>query len=302
MTRIVVVGSANVDLVARVPYIPEPGETVIGTEFMQAMGGKGANQAVAAARLGAEVSLIARLGDDAYGETCLASYAESGVDTRAVQRTAGVSTGLALISVADNGENSIVVISGANAWLTPQDVQAHADLLTQADAILLQLEIPLETVSAAVEIAHQAGRRVILNPAPYRALPRTLLEKITVLTPNLPEAQHLLGTAMYEDTMMAKEILGAGPQNVIITLGGKGALVAGAWGQTHVDAYHVKAVDTTGAGDAFSAGLAVGLGEGLALDEAAKFAAGAAAVAVTRVGAQPSMPTREDVVALMQRG
>ncbi|MFP4323625.1 MAG: ribokinase [Anaerolineales bacterium] len=301
MTKITVIGSANVDLVARVPYIPEPGETIIGADFMQAMGGKGANQAVAAARLGGDVTFVARVGSDAFGEACILAYSAAGIATHGVLRTTGMTTGIALIGVADNGENSIIVVPGANHALSPADIDAQAEAIQSADVVLLQLETPLETVQRAVDIAYAAGRTIILNPAPYQPLPRALLEKISVLTPNLTEAGQLLGDALYEDSMMAQSLLGLGAQSVVMTEGANGAQVAGSLGHVKVPAYPVQAVDSTGAGDAFNAALGLALAEGRSLHQAAEFAAAAAALSVTKIGAQPSLPTRADVDAFLNR-
>jgi ribokinase len=300
MSQITVIGSANVDLVVRVSHLPQIGETVIGGEFMQAMGGKGANQAVAAARLGADVRFIARVGEDAFADACLQSYRAAGVHVEAVQRTPDVATGIALIGVSEDGENLIMVASGANAMLTPADVRAHADAIIGADVILLQLESPLETVTAAVDIAHDHGNTIVLNPAPYQTLPKSLLQKISIITPNRGESAQMLGERdAVSDERLAKGVLGMGPQGAVITLGGEGALVAGSWGWVRVPAYDVTPVDTVGAGDAFNAGLAVALGEGASMEEAARFASGVAALAVTRPGAQPGMPTRDEVEAFL---
>jgi ribokinase len=299
MAKIAVVGSANVDLVARVPRLPLPGETIIGSDFIQAMGGKGANQAVAAARLGAEVAFIARVGDDAYGDACLQSYREAGVNIEAVGRTPHTSTGIALIPVDDQGENQIIVISGANAKLSAADVESSASLIRSADVLLLQMEVPDETNRAAIHIAYEMGKTIILNPAPYRPIERSLLNKISVLTPNLTEAEHLIGDVLADDEVLAKSLLGMGVQSAVITLGTKGALVAGSWGWLRIPVYEVTAVDTTGAGDAFNAGLAVGLAEGKSLEQAARFASAVAALAVTQMGAQPGMPTRSQVEAFL---
>jgi len=300
MPKITVVGSANVDLIARVPQLPAPGETIIGTGFMQAMGGKGANQAVAAGKLGAEVVFIARVGDDAYGAACLASYQAAGVQTHAIQTTPGEPTGIALIGVAEDGENNIIVISGANARLTPADVGQFAAEIQSADVLLLQLESAPQTIAAAVDIAHAAGKTIILNPAPYQTLPRDLLQKVSVLTPNLTEAERMLGGVLADDEMLAKGVLGQGVQSAVITLGANGALVAGSWGRVRVPVYEVTPIDTTGAGDAFNAGLAVALAEGNSLEQAARFAAAVAALSVTKHGAQPSLPTRAEVEAFIQ--
>ena len=260
------------------------------------MGGKGANQAVAAALLGADVAFIARIGEDSYGDACLDSYAAAGVHLDGVQRSPDVATGIALIGVSAEGENFILVASGANAELSPADVKANADVIRAADVLLLQLEVPLATVRAAIDIAREHGKTIILNPAPYQTLPRELLQKISVLTPNAGEAAQMLDAAdIPSDEQLAKGVLGMGPSGAVITLGGDGALVAGSWGWVRVPAYDVSPVDTTGAGDAFNAGLAVGLAEGQSLEQAAQFASAVAAIAVTRPGAQPGMPSRADV-------
>ena len=299
MPQITVIGSANVDLVVRVSRLPQIGETVIGGEFMQAMGGKGANQAVSAARLGADVRFIARVGDDAFADACLQSYREAGVLLDAVQRTPDLATGIALIGVSEDGENLIMVASGANEKLSPADVRAHAEAIRAADVVLLQLEVPLETVTAAVNIAHEFGKTIVLNPAPYQTLPRALLQKISVITPNRGESAQMLDERNPDDERLAKGVLGMGPQGAVITLGADGALVAGSWGWVRVPAYKVVPVDTVGAGDAFNAGLAVALGEGGSLEEAARYASAVAALAVTRPGAQPGMPTRAEVEAFL---
>lgn len=301
VSKITVVGSANVDLVAMVHTLPAPGETVLGKDFMQALGGKGANQAVGAARLGADVTFVGRIGEDAYGEMCLTAYQHEGIVTDFVWKTPNTPNGIALIGVADNGENNIIVISGANMKVTPQDVQAAADSIRGADVLLLQLEIPLESVVEAAKIAHENGVKVILNPAPYRALPTELLQKLTVITPNEHEAASLLPTPPTDEESLAKGILGLGVQSAVITMGSRGALVTGSWGRVTVPIYPVTPVDTTGAGDAFNAGLAVALAEGRSLHEAAQFAAAVAALSVTKAGAQPSMPTRAEVEAFVKK-
>lgn len=299
MSKIVVVGSANVDLVARVPALPIPGETVLGSEFVQVMGGKGANQAVAAAKLGAEVSFVAAIGIDTYGDACKTSYRSVGIDTRFLQRTQDAATGIALIGVAASGENSIIVVPGANSHLRSFHVDDAADAIRNADALMVQLEIPAETVGRAVAIAHAAGTRVILNPAPFRKLSPDLLRQINVLTPNLTEAEQLLGNVLGERKQLAEQICALGVENVVMTMGAAGAIAANTEGTYTVPAFPVDAVDSTGAGDAFNAGLAIALAEGANLREAAGFASAAAAVSVTRIGAQPSLPTRAEVEALL---
>lgn len=300
MSKITVVGSSNVDLVVTVSHLPAPGETILGKDFMQALGGKGANQAVGAARLGAKVTFVARIGDDAYGEMCLAAYQKEGMNTDFVLKTHDTPNGIALIGVAENGENSIIVVSGANMQVTPEDVRAAEDEIRTSDALLLQLEIPDSATQMAIDIAHQNTIPIILNPAPYRDLPREWLQKVTVLTPNEREAHQMLGGTPKNEEELAKGILGLGVQSAVITMGARGALAAGSWGRVFVPARQVKPVDTTGAGDSFNAALAVALAEGSSLHEAVKFASAAAALSVTRAGAQPSLPTRAEVEAFLK--
>jgi ribokinase len=295
MPALTVIGSANVDLVARVPRLPLPGETLLGSDFLHALGGKGANQAVAAARLGAQVTLVARVGEDSYGEACRQAYQAAGVATDYLQTTPGQPTGIALIPVADDGENHVIVIPGANAHLTPDDVEAAVPAIEASDGVLLQLEIPLETVQKAVNLAHFAGKPIILNPAPYRLLPPGLLEKIAVLTPNTSEAEHLIGDILADDQLLAQQLTLLGIHQAVVTLGSKGCLVVENGQYERLPPLKVVPVDTTGAGDAFSAGLAVALAEGQPLRQAAIFAGAVAGLATTQLGAQPAMPYRAEV-------
>ncbi|MFF8841419.1 ribokinase [Streptomyces sp. NPDC015127] len=291
---LLVVGSANADLVVGVDRRPGPGETVLGSDLAVHPGGKGANQAVAAARLGARTALLARVGDDAHGRLLLQSQREAGVDTDAVL-VGGAPTGVALITVDPSGDNSIVVAPGANARLTPDDIRASGDLLARARVVSLQLEIPLETVAEVARTLPPATR-LVLNPSPPAPLPAEVLAACNPLVVNEHEARFILGPAAGpapED--WAKALLELGPQTVVITLGAQGALVASAAEAVHVPAPRAEAVDTTGAGDAFTAALAWRLGQGDSLAEAARFAARVGAVAVTRQGAQESYPTAEEV-------
>jgi ribokinase len=300
MPHIVVVGSLNMDLVVEVPTIPLPGETVLGKNFATFPGGKGANQAVAAARLGAQVSLIGRVGQDAFGDQLLTSAQADGINVSHVGRDESAATGVAMIVVDDEGQNSIAVASGANFCLTADHVREAWRALEEIDILVMPLETPLETIATAIELAHQAGTTVVLNPAPARSLPDKILASVDVLVPNEPETAQLTGMSigtMEEKRDAARELLALGVGNVVLTLGSHGALALD--GKTEqfsmVPAYPVEVVDTTAAGDAFVAGLAVGLGEGKSLQEAVQFANVVGAFAVTKLGAQPSMPTRDEV-------
>jgi len=308
MPKIVVVGSSNTDMVVKTPHIPAPGETVLGGEFLMAAGGKGANQAVAAARLGAEVTLVARVGRDVFGEQAQAGFRREGLDTRYVVTDPQAASGVALIFVDAGGENSIAVAPGVNARLSPDDARRAREAIEAADVLLLQLEIPPETVLAAVETAHRAGVRVILNPAPAppQSLPADLLACVNVLTPNESEASLLTGTQVVDTDdaeQAARRLLEQGVGAVIVTLGARGALVVTPAGQQLVPSFPVDVVDTTAAGDAFNGGLAVALAGKKSLEEAVRFASACGALATTRMGAQPSLPTAGEVEAfLVERG
>ncbi|MET7651655.1 MULTISPECIES: ribokinase [unclassified Streptomyces] len=296
---LLVVGSANADLVIGVERRPAAGETVLGSDLAVHPGGKGANQAVAAARLGARTALLARVGDDAYGGLLLDSQRAAGVDTAGVL-VGGAPTGVALITVDPSGDNSIVVSPGANGHLTPADVRAATGLLHASRVVSAQLEIPLETV---VEVVGNlaAGSRFVLNPSPPRPLPAEVLAACDPLIVNEHEAKVILGEAAGvgdEPEEWARLLLAKGPKSVVVTLGGEGALVASAEGVSRVPSVKVTAVDTTGAGDSFTAALAWRLGTGSSLAEAAAYAARVGAVAVTRPGAQESFPTAAEVEAL----
>ncbi|MFF9569059.1 ribokinase [Streptomyces sp. NPDC014685] len=295
---LLVVGSANADLVVGVERRPAPGETVLGSDLAVHPGGKGGNQAVAAARLGARTALLARVGDDAHGRLLLESQRASGVDTDGVL-VGGAPTGVALITVDPSGDNSIVVSPGANARLTPEDVRAAGALLAAARVVSVQLEIPLETV-AEVAAATPPETRLVLNPSPPAPLPDRVLAACDPLVVNEHEARYMLGGAAGGTPgEWARALLGLGPKSVVITLGAAGALVAdGRTGDVvPVPSIAVEAVDTTGAGDAFTAALAWRLGLGEELAEAAAFAVRVGAAAVTRQGAQASFPTAAEVPA-----
>lgn len=307
MPHIVIVGSLNMDLVVQVPTIPAPGETVLGNNFATIPGGKGANQAVAAARLGAKVSLIGRVGSDAFGEQLLANARKEGIDVTHVGCDPAAASGVAMIAVDAQGQNSIAVASGANYCLTADHVRKAWAALDKVNLLVMPLETPLETIETAVSLANQAGVKVILNPAPAQKLPHPILAGVDVLVPNEPETTQLTGIEIDspESTRKAAQaLLALGVGHVVLTLGSRGALVlAGGTNQfTQVEPYPVKVIDTTAAGDAYVAGLAVALSEGKELVEAAQFANAVGALAVTKQGAQPGMPTREDVEILLKQG
>lgn len=299
--KIAVVGSSNTDMILKLDRIPKPGETLLGGEFVVAAGGKGANQAVAASLAGGDVTFVARVGKDMFGERAVAGLAEKAVRIEHVQFDESPS-GVALIFVAQDGENSIGVGSGANAKLSPTDVRNARDAFVVADALILQLETPLETVQAAAELASTHGALVILNPAPAQPLPDALLKKVSILTPNETEAELLTGIRLVDEASYAQAadaLLRKGLKTVIITLGSRGAFVATSNSKRLVAGFTVKPVDTTAAGDTFNGALAVAIAEGQDLIDAVRFANAAGAISVTRMGAQPSAPTREEIEALL---
>jgi ribokinase len=298
--RIVVVGSSNTDMVVKSQRLPAPGETVTGGQFLMAAGGKGANQAVAAARLGAEVTFVAKIGSDMFGDQAVAGYRKEGIVTDFIVRDPQNPTGVALILVDQQGENLISVASGANHALTPQDVQRAAEPIRAADIVLVQLEIPLETVAFTAGLAAEAGVPVILDPAPAPAGPRDagLLKHVTYLKPNESEAERLTAVPVRDETsarQAADKLLADGVECAVITMGAKGALWVDRERSGFVSALRVEALDSTAAGDAFSGALACALGRGLALDEAVAYAGLAGALSVTRLGAQPSLPTEQEM-------
>jgi ribokinase len=305
MARIVVVGSINVDLVVRVATLPRPGETVLGGRFASVHGGKGANQAVAAARAGGHTTFVARVGDDSMGRSAINAFQAEGIETDFITITPECPTGVALILVDAAGENSIAVAGGANNRLSTDDIERARPVIEAADVVLLQLEVPLAAVAHAVTIARAAGTRVILNPAPACPLPATLLTGVDILTPNETEAESL--AARGSDTVSssadvertAGTLLVLGPRAVVVTLGAAGALVAVAADRTYVPAFPVEPRDTVAAGDVFNGCLAVRLAEGLDLVAATRFAAAAAAISVTREGAQASAPHRDEIEAFL---
>jgi ribokinase len=296
--KIVVVGSSNTDMIAKIERIPKPGETVIGGKFSTAAGGKGANQAVAAARAGGNVTFIARVGEDMFGEQAVQGFVEDNIDVSHVLKDAEAPSGVALIFVDEKGENSIAVASGANANLAPADVAAASDAITSADVLVMQLEVPLETVEAAAALAHENGVRVILNTAPAQPLSDALLGHVSVLTPNEGEAELLTGIKVESEKdaeAAANALFARGVKSALITMGAKGVFAVDSDSKQFVPGFEVKAVDTTAAGDVFNGALAVALAEGKSLKEAATFANAAGALSVTKLGAQPSAPTRAEI-------
>jgi len=299
---ITVAGSLNMDFVVQVQRLPQPGETVLGGGFVTIPGGKGANQACAAGRLGGRVRMLGRVGDDVFGRELVESLASAGVDTKAVRVSARTPSGVALIFVEAGGQNQIVVASGANGLLSPEDVAQ--DLGPAGGFLLLQLETPLETIERAAALAGERGTAVILDPAPARPLPATLLARVSVLTPNESEALVLLerrGTSvsLADAPEVARALLKRGPRAVILKLGEQGAYFEDGSGGRHFPGFQVSAVDATAAGDTFGGALGVALAEGRSIDDAIPFANAAAALSVTRLGAQASMPERRDVEALL---
>ena len=297
MKKIIVVGSSNVDLTARVKRLPRPGETIGGATLLRANGGKGANQAVAAARMGANVMFLTCLGNDASGEMLSTQFAADGIDTSCIKLSA-TPTGTALIFVDDNAENCIAVAPGANNDLLPSDIDAARKCIEGAEYLLVQLEIPMPTVVRSVELADSLGIKTILNPAPMCPVPEELFGHIWLITPNQTEAEQLTGIHVdsEENARKAADALFAkGVKNVIITLGCKGSLVCTPEESKLVPARKVQAVDTTGAGDVYNGALAAALSEGKSLVEAAGLATLASSVAVTRMGAQTSAPYRNEV-------
>lgn len=302
---IVVIGSINMDLVMRVPRMPHPGETLSGGQFQTIPGGKGANQAVACARLssrGGNVAMIACLGDDAFGIALRAALLRDGIDDTHVSTIVGMSSGVAAIAVDANGQNSIVLAAGANDALSPAHIDAAGPLIAQAQVVVLQLETPLATIRHAIQLAHSLGKIVVLNPAPAQALPLDLLGQVTYLIPNEIEAAMLANLPVASldsdadiDAVIA-ELRSCGCTNVLVTLGAKGVRAALAGGIRHFAAQPVSAIDTTAAGDTFIGGFVAALADGQSEAEAIDFGQRAAALSVARVGAQTSIPYRRELL------
>ncbi|ARD39830.1 ribokinase [Edwardsiella ictaluri] len=301
--KLVVLGSINADHILKVEHFPRPGETLTGQGYQVAFGGKGANQAVAAGRSGADIAFIACVGADDIGERIRTQLACDGIDVHAVDRVDGESTGVALIFVNQDGENVIGINAGANHALTPQYLSHHRTLVVQADALLMQLESPLETVEAAAVLAREHQTKVILNPAPARTLPDSLLRLVDVITPNETEAEHLTGIRVHSDEsarQAAAVLHGKGIATVMITLGRRGVWVSQEGYGEVIPGFRVNAVDTIAAGDTFNGALLTALLEGNTLPAAVRFAHAAAAIAVTREGAQSSVPWRREIDAFLQ--
>jgi ribokinase len=298
---VVVFGSINMDLVVRTPRLPTPGETLTGHTFFTAPGGKGANQAVACARLGVPTRMVGRVGDDLFGEQLRASLRSFGVQDDGVLTTPGPS-GVALIAVDDTAENTIVIVPGANGAVSIADIPRLERALDGARALLLQLEVPIETVVAAARAAHTRGVTVILDPAPALPLPDELYALADIITPNEHEATTLTGIAVHDDQgaiAAARTLIARGARRVALKLGARGALTADAEGEQFWSPFTVTPVDTVAAGDAFNGGLAVALSEGRSFNEAIRWGLAAGALSVTRHGAQPSMPERNEVLTLL---
>ncbi len=302
--KIVVIGSANTDMIIKMERIPKPGETILGGKFHTAAGGKGANQAVAAARAGGNVTFVARVGDDMFGQQAIKGFKKDNINVENVLTDDSEPSGVALIFVDDNGENSIAVASGANAQLSVKDVENARNVILDADILLMQLETPLDTIRAAAKIAHENGCQIILNPAPAQILDDKLLSMLDILTPNETEAELLTGikvTDIESAKNAGKALLDKGLKTVIITLGSQGALLVTANETELIEGFKVDAVDTTAAGDTFNGILAVGLAEKKNLKEAIRFANAAGALSVTKLGAQPSAPSHQEIELLLHK-
>jgi ribokinase len=296
-TKIVVVGSSNTDMVVQSAHLPKPGETVLGGKFVMNPGGKGANQAVAAARLGGEVCFIARVGDDLFGQEAIRGFQSHGINTEHVVVDSVSPSGVALIMVDEAGENCISVALGANAAMQKEDLDKARNDIKQAAFVLVQLEIPLEVVEHLVSIAQEDDVKVILNPAPAQSLSESLLGSLYLITPNQSEAELLTGVKVHDEVSARKaalHLIDKGLSIVIITMGSKGAYVLGQGVDQLIPSIQVKVVDTTAAGDTFNGALVVGLTEGMPLIDAVIFANKAAAFSVTKLGAQASAPTVKD--------
>lgn len=302
--KITVVGSSNTDMIIKASRLPLPGETVFGESFAVSLGGKGANQAVAAARVGGEVTFIGCIGNDVFGEQALSGLQEDGINTDFVVKDPLVPSGIAQIMVDDNGRHLVAVAPGANQNLGEQDIINARNAILTCDILMLQLEIPIQTVRFAAKMAFENNIRVILNPGPANQLDDELLGYISVLTPNKLEAETLTGITITDERsveLAGRILLERGLTRVIITLGAKGAMVIDNGGAEHVPAFHVKSIDTTAASDVFNGALAVALAEGKNFYESVRFANAAAALSTTHLGAQSSIPRRKEVLEMIRK-
>jgi len=296
--KVIVVGSSNTDMVVKVPHIPVPGETIMGSNFMIIPGGKGANQAVAAARAGADVTFVACVSDDTFGKQAIENYQKEGIDTSFIKVIRETHSGIALINVATDGENSISVAPGANSYLLPEDIGACREVFSRASVILAQLEIPIETVKAAADMADSNGIPFILNPAPGGFIHEDLISKISIITPNETEAAILTSNKKFieeEIPEISRNLYQKGPEIVIITLGSKGVWLKTNETEKIIPGYKVHAVDTTAAGDVFNGALASALANKDSIEDSIDFAQRAAAISVTKMGAQPSAPSLNEI-------
>jgi len=303
-SKIVVMGSSNTDMIIQLEKIPVPGETVLGGKFSMAAGGKGANQAVAAARAGGDVTFVASVGKDTFGTQAVEGFKQAGIEVSHIKSINDVASGVAFIFVDKFGENSIAVASGANAYLSPQDIELLKDTISQSKLLLMQLETPLETVRRAARLAYEAGVKIILNPAPAQPLDDELLRMISILTPNETETELLTGITVKDETSAlnaAKILMKKGIEHVLITLGAQGVFLASEKDHRMIPGFKVAAVDTTAAGDVFNGALATALAEGKIIDEAIHFANAAAALSVTKLGAQPSAHSRQEIDAFLNK-
>ena len=304
MTKIVVVGSLNMDLVVQVPKIPKPGETVLGENFGTFPGGKGANQAVAAARLGAAVTMIGQVGDDTYGEMLVGNLASEGVNTDYISIDENNATGVAMITVDERGQNSIAVASGANFTLTAEHIRSAWEKIREIDILVMPLETPIETIFQAAKLAQDQNVRVVLNPAPARSLDPDLLSMVDVIVPNEYEVLQIAGYLDSGNSSVeeaARTIIKRGVNTVVTTLGENGVMIVDNKPNViTIPSIKVDVLDTTAAGDSFVAALAVGLIEGKSLRDACNFANAAGAITVTRMGAQPSLPTRREITEFLK--
>lgn len=298
MNELIVVGSMNMDLIVKVKNLPAQGETITAGHFQEFPGGKGANQAIAAAKLGAIVSMVGRVGSDPYGEALLANLIANNVDTSFILKDSQSPTGIALITVDEAGRNTIVVYQGANGRCLPADVEAAEDIIKRANALVVQLEIPLDVMETALQVAKKHSLTTVLNPAPAQVVTESVLSNVDILIPNEVEATTLSGLPVVDpDTAFkaAEKLLRMGSHRVVITLGEQGAIYAGPEGKLHSPAFTVDAVDSTGAGDAFIAAFTVAWMEGIGIERTLRYACAAGAITTTRVGAQSSLPTRDEV-------